>query len=427
MQIINIVFLFVFMSAGKGPFAFCPKGCYNRETYKEDLFMEIRLPFDRFHPEALENWLNTQAKEGRVLVQLGRFSAEFEEAEQRIQYHIDAADEAMREKLEAAGWQKVCVYRKPRKARGERRQHPGLLVYASTSKTPKVPDLEEPEREAFLKAHAREVRRNLVGSLWIPFLSLMFMSMMEAFYGNQVGTLYLDDRILWLFAVFTGISVLVILRAVRRQKALSMWKKHRTEKTPTDFYAKIQLREEKALPLRDGFRKAALITMAVLVGIELILVGVRLVSHRSEAVSEATPEYRTLCEIEGTGVTQTLIDGFPNDVKVDRSLLVPSQRVVRFGGETEETQIAIRVCEYEALNEGFAQELMIARMEAQLNWNIFISASEISVAGADLAYYAGYQGFQYLFMRTGSRVVTVFYHGDLKLSDHAGAFASYLQ
>ena len=386
--------------------------------------MKIRLPFDRFHVEALENWLNTQAGKGLMLVQMSRFSAEFREEEGRIQYHIDSADDVMKEKLSEAGWQEICVYRRPSKGR---RPDPGLLVYANTSKSPKVPDLEEEDRPAFLKAHIREGRRNLFESLWIPLLAILLMSMMEAFYHNQVGTLYLDDRILWLFVFLIGISVLVIVRAIRAHRALSMWKKHRSEKTPTDFYAKIQLREEKKLPLTDRFRKIAYVTVAVLAGIELLTVGVRIATHRSEGIDASTPEYRTLCEAEGTEVQQIVVDGFPNNVTEDFSLLVPRQRVVRFGGRTEDEQVTMRICEYRALDKVFAQELMIARMEAQLNWNIFISASEITVAGADLAYYAGYQGFQYLFMRTENKVVTVFYNGDLKLSDIAYVFAPYLQ
>ena len=69
--------------------------------------MKIRLPFDRFHVEALENWLNTQAGKGLMLVQMSRFSAEFREEEGRIQYHIDSADAVMKERLSEAGWQEI--------------------------------------------------------------------------------------------------------------------------------------------------------------------------------------------------------------------------------------------------------------------------------------------------------------------------------
>ena len=355
--------------------------------------MELRLPFDRFHVEALENWLNHEAAEGRLLVKLGRGSAAFKEEEARIKYHIDASDEAMKEKLGEAGWESVCEYRRKTK------HSDGLTVYACRSKNPKVPDLADEDKAAFEKAHAAEVRRNLYSALWIPLVSILFMSMMEAFYGNQVGTLYLDDRIMWLFAVFIGISALVIVRAFRRNKALSMWKKHRSEKTPTDFYEKIQLRNEITLPLKDGFRKVAWITIAVLLGVELACCIVRFAAHRGGEVDPQTPELLTLSEIEGTEVEKVVVDGFPGTIRQDFSLLVPS----------------------------FAKELLIARMEAQLNWNIFISASPIQVDGAEQAYYAGYQGYHYLFMRNGNKIVTVFYNGDLKLSDHALAFTKYIQ
>lgn len=383
--------------------------------------MELRLPFDRFHVEALENWLNHEAAEGRLLVKLGRGSAAFKEEEARIKYHIDASDEAMKEKLGEAGWESVCEYRRKTK------HSDGLTIYACRSKSPKVPDLADEDKAAFEKAHAAEVRRNLYSALWIPLVSILFMSMMEAFYGNQVGTLYLDDRIMWLFAVFIGISALVIVRAFRRNKALSMWKKHRSEKTPTDFYEKIQLRNEITLPLKDGFRKVAWITIAVLLGVELVCCIVRFAAHRGGEVDPQTPELLTLSEIEGTEVEKVVVDGFPGTIRQDFSLLVPSQRVVRFAAKAGEEQVVTRICQYQALNEGFAKELLIARMEAQLNWNIFISASPIQVDGAEQAYYAGYQGYHYLFMRNGNKIVTVFYNGDLKLSDHALAFTKYIQ
>ena len=65
-------------------------------------------------------------------------------------------------------------------------------------------------------------------------------------------------------------------------------------------------------------------------------------------------------------------------------------------------------------------------MEARMDWNQILMKWKIE-AEVDEAYAAGYMGFQYLFLRDGKRMVTVYYYGEQDLNEHMDLFVNMLR
>ena len=98
-------------------------------------------------------------------------------------------------------------------------------------------------------------------------------------------------------------------------------------------------------------------------------------------------------------------------------------------GASESVTVAMRTMEYTCLTSSLAHQLLIGRMRTQLSWNSLVNGEELMeeewAKEFDEAYRAGYQSMQYLFLRKGNKVMTIFYLGDANLVDSGEAITQY--
>ena len=243
---------------------------------------------------------------------------------------------------------------------------------------------------------------------WIlPLFAVFFIAFCLQYYGGHLIGVLQDDVILAaLILVITG-AVNHVIRLVRH------WK-----------YKKMGTVAPKMS--RRG-RMICVSCLAALLLAEGILLVVRYSQKFEKPVEEAGISYVSLEELEGGNVEKTASQRFNNSVSYSTSFAVPKQYDLRMAGRTEDgLPVTMQVCLYEVAWEGLAAPMFEAIMQARMDWNQILMQWKIE-ADVEEAYAAGYMGFQYLFLRDGKRIVTVYYYGEQDLNEQVDLFVEMLK
>ena len=249
----------------------------------------------------------------------------------------------------------------------------------------------------------KKMKRYLIAPLLLVF-GLAFCAQFYA--GKWIGILK-DDEILLLMIIVLVCSIYSITVLVRRL---------------------LDQKKGKEMPVLD--RRAKAIRWAILAALLLaegVLILVRQGQSWERAVEEADIEYVSLADLEGEDFAKTVSQRFDNSASFDTSLMVPRQYDLRMAGkDAEGLPVTMQVCFYETAAESLAEPMFEAIMAARMDWNQILMQWELD-ADVDEAYAAGYMGFQYLFLRDGDRMVTVYYYGQQELNEQLDLFVEMLR
>lgn len=360
--------------------------------------MKKWIPVDSYNLTALEAWLLEMAQSGWRLVKMGSFFASFEPKEPgRLSYHIEPKAEENQEAYADLGWSYVCDMSR------------AFEIYCTTRKTLKLPS----HQEEGLKALRKKQRRAIWNSLLVPLWLVFFTALGTQLYAGQAALVALNDAIIGLYAVLLILSIQEIGMGIRRMR----------------FLKKFAAGEPTSRSKRRS-KSVVCILLAALLLAEGGLFLARQLTEREEPIADSEISgFTTMEEVEGVEVAEEFYrKEYGNTVKLARSFLVPVQLEVRQSGRTGSgVEPAMRIRYDEAVSEGMAQSLLTARVAVDLGWNDRIQAAKLEVAGADEAYLAAYQSMQYLFLRRGEKVVSVFYVGEQELSEKAELFEKMLE
>ncbi len=240
-----------------------------------------------------------------------------------------------------------------------------------------------------------------------PLLLVFGLAFCAQFYaGKWIGILQ-DDEILLLMMIVLVCSIYSIAVMVRRL----LYQKKGKEMPALDRRSKV---------IRWAILAALLLGEAVLI---LVLQG----QSWQRPVEEADIKYVSLADLEGAGFAKTVSQRFDNSVSFETSFAVPKQYDFRMAGKNAEgLPMTMQVCFYETAAESLAEPMFEAIMAARTDWNQILMQWEIE-ADVDEAYAAGYMGFQYLFLRDGDRMVTVYYYGQQELNEQLDLFLEMLR
>lgn len=356
--------------------------------------MKQWIPMDRYHISGVRAWLDEQAVKGQKLVKMGHFFATFEEkTEKRLAYHVEPKTEQEERKtvLAELGWEYVTDMGR------------SFAVYASTRKTLRYPPLADEAVKALKKEQMHTVYRLLPGLLLLIFLIGLGCQL----YAQELMLCALDDVMIGLYVILLIDNIWQIALAIRRRRFLK--------------------RLEAGQPTSNQKHHSRALTCILLAAL-LLMEGGLWIARQSASwkgpIAEATISYTSLQELEQEKIAEEAVrKEFANTAEFNTSFLVPVQYELRQSGETEkDTEPVLQMRYDEAVTEGLAAKLLEARITSMLRWNEQMKALPIEIAGADEAYSASYQHIQYLFLRRGKRVLSVFYMGDQELTERAEAF-----
>ena len=239
---------------------------------------------------------------------------------------------------------------------------------------------------------------------WIAPLFWVFMAAFcwQFYSGKWIGILQ-DDEILLAFLIVTVLAV----------DSVSHWIRH--------WRCKKKKKEVPVLSRKDRIIRISV--FAALLLAEVILILVRQGQSWEKPVAEAD-----LAEVEGEGYSQVgSSQRFDNEVSFCTSFAVPKQYDFRMSGKNANgVPVTMQVCYYDVANAALAEPMFEAIMEAKMNWNQILMQWEIE-AEVEEAYAAGYMGYQYLFLRDGDHLMTVYYYGEQDLTEKVDLFVSMLK
>lgn len=249
----------------------------------------------------------------------------------------------------------------------------------------------------------RKMKRYFVAPLLLVFAAAFCMQ----FYAGKLVGILQDDEILLAMVILLVGAIYSIIKLVRH------WQYKKKGK------------EMPKLSRRDGMVRISI--FAALLLTELVLMVVRQNQSWERTVDEAGIEFVSLADLETDGFSSAVSQRFNNTVSFETSFAVPKQYDLRMAGKNADgLPVTMQVCLYETASEGLAEPLFEAIMTARMDWNQILLQWEIE-ADVDEAYAAGYMGFQYLFLREGSRMVTVYYYGEQDLSEQVDLFVNMLR
>lgn len=362
--------------------------------------MKKWIPVDSYNITAIEEWLAEMARSGLRLVKIGRDWASFEKMDPgRLSYHIEPKGEDEKEDRKAyeeLGWSYLC-------------DMGGTFdVYTTPRKTLKLP----PREKKNVKNLRKKQRHAIASPMLMLLLMVFFFALGMQLYVGEVALLALDDAVIGLYAVLIIFSIQEIGMGIRR----SLFLKRLEAGKPTS----VTHRRSRAL---------VCILLAALLLAEGCLFGVRRSQRYEVPIGEVDVPYASLEEVESAAVAEEFsLKEFGNTAKFAASFAVPVQWEFRQSGQLSSgAESVMRVRREEAVSEKLAGSLVWARMAADLHWNDRLQAAEVSVEGADEAYMASYQSIQYLFMRKGTQVVSVYYLGEQDLSKRLDVFVKMLE
>lgn len=241
----------------------------------------------------------------------------------------------------------------------------------------------------------------------LPLLLVFAMAFCMQYYaGNLIGILKDDEILLALILILIGAVCSGI-------KLIRLW---------------LCKRKEMDMPVASRREKVIFVSvLAALLLAEIVLIAVRQGQSWQKLTEEADIEFVSLKDIEGDGFEEAASARFDNSVSFQTSWAVPKQYDIRMAGQDAEgLPVTMQVCLYEVAFEGLAAPMLEAIMEARMDWNQILMQWEIDVE-VDEAYAAGYMGFQYLFLRDGKRIVTVYYYGEQDLNENMDLFVNMLR
>ena len=346
------------------------------------------IPMDWYRITEMEEWLKEMAQKGWRLTKIGRFfTAQFEQMEPgRLSYHIEPKAEENKAAFEELGWTYICD------------SHDDFEIYATTRKTPKLPEAAE---EAVRRLKKKQW--SVIGSfVFTPLLLIFAFAFASQYYAGQAITLLKDDAMLGLFLVLIIDSIYEIGLGLRRRRLLIQWENGKLARQTA----------------RHRTRARTCILLAALLLAEGILFLVRQGQQFQKPLEELAISYVTLEELEGAEVAGS------NTAKFETSLMVPKQYDLRMNeGSVPMLQIQL----YEVAASGLAAPMLEGLMEAKLSWSDFLRPQTIEAEGVDEAYTAAYSSIQYLFLRSGRFMAVVFYSGTQELVEKADLFVSMLE
>ncbi len=249
----------------------------------------------------------------------------------------------------------------------------------------------------------KKMKRYFIAPLLLVFLAAFCA---QFYAGKWIGILQ-DDEILLLMMIVLGCSIYSVTVLIRRL----LYKK-----------------KGKDVPVLSRRGKAIrLAILAALLLAEGVLILVRQGQSWELSVDDADIEYVSLAEMEGEGFAKTVSKRFDNSASFDTSFAVPRQYDLRMAGKNADgLPVTMQVCFYEVAAESLAEPMFEAIMAARMDWNQILMQWELE-ADVDEAYAAGYMGFQYLFLREGQRIVTVYYYGEQDLNEQTDRFVDMLR
>lgn len=374
-----------------------------------------KLPCEKCYPRMVENWLNHQAGEGKVLTGIKGNQATFEEVKNHApRYHVDLGHPGFQKLLKPEGWDMVC------------KLDPYLSVYRSDKKESTVPtvEIDTSDWEVLCFAKQKEERRWFLKTAWIPLLMVMLMSALLVFYkGQQTSILLRDDVFVGIFAIL-AVFVIGLILMIRRIVYLWEWFAKRLDKPSGDFYGKIKARQDKEWNGKDPFNKRIGIAFLSVIIVELIVFLIGMLNYKTAPLETYKGAYVTLSDIEDGEVESAEVDGYSNYYISQKSIFVPRQEILYQGGYVGEDSRALRTTTLVCASEEIASSMLQSRMSEDLSWNSFMKDYAVSMdeLGADEAFYAGYNNMQYLYFRQGKTLTCVFYLGKEKLNDRAALF-----
>lgn len=360
--------------------------------------MKQWIPMDRYHISGLEAWLAEMAEAGWKLKKMGRFFAYFEQKEEkRLTYHIEIKTEGedRQAELKADGWEYVSDMGK------------NFAIYSSTRKTIKIPPYSQ---KAIQKLKKQQLQVGF-SALWMLLLLVFLIGLGYQLYAQEFVLCTLNDAMMGLYLLLVIFNIQEIGMALRRRKFL----KHLQEGRPTSA----------------SKRHTTAAVYLILTGLLLAEGGVwaaRGMQSWQGDIEKAAIVYPSLEELELCALSDEQgRKEFGNTAEFSTSFLVPVQYELRQSGQTEAGSEPILQIKYdEAASEALAAKLLTARVASMLRWNESIQAQKVEIAGAEEAYAASYQSMQYLFMRQGTKVVSVFYMGNQDLTERASVFLKML-
>ncbi|MCF0135633.1 MAG: hypothetical protein HUJ69_04340 [Lachnospiraceae bacterium] len=384
----------------------------NKQGGKETV--KLRLPLDKCFIAGTENWLNQQASRGHILKYIHGNRAETEEKELRIRYHIDCSHQGFQKLLSTRGWRPVCAYDRY------------LTVYANESKEPLVPPVEEggSDQEVLRLVKQNEERCWFMRSAWLPLLMILTLAAFFMFYSGKDACMLLRDPVVFGLGAAVLILLISLYLLLRRQVILHSWFTARLKPAGEDFYSKIRARQEKQEIPSDKQKKVLSLLMLGLAGAEVLILIISLLISRNDLLTAYPDAYVTLEETAGKEIVSAEVDGFSNYYVKNYSIFVPVQTILYQGGYTGEESRVLRTSIYETATLKMAEDLFDAKVVSELGWNVYLEeySQALELEGADEAVYAGYNSYQYLFLRQGKKITVVFYLGSEKLEDKASLF-----
>ena len=249
----------------------------------------------------------------------------------------------------------------------------------------------------------KKMKRYLV----LPLIWVFSAAFCWQFYaGKPIGILQ-NDALLLAFLLITVGAMDSLVKLIRQWRCKAK-----------DIELPVLSRKEKAVRLG---------VLAALLLAETVLIIVRQGQSWERPVAEADIEFVSLAQLENEGFVEGSTQRFDNAVSFNTSFAVPKQYDFRMSGKSAEgLPVTMQVCYYEVATEGLAAPLFEAIMEARMDWNQILMQWEMD-ADVDEAYAAGYMGFQYLFLREGDRMVTVYYYGEQDLTAQAELFVDMIR
>ncbi len=240
-----------------------------------------------------------------------------------------------------------------------------------------------------------------------PLLLVFGIAFCAQFYaGKWIGILQ-DDEILLLLMIVLVCSIYSVTVLIRRL----LYKKKGND---------VPVLSRRGKVIRWAIFAALLLT-------EGTLILVRQGQSWQRPVDDVDIEYVSLAGLEGEGFAKTVSQRFDNSASFDTSFAVPWQYDLRMAGKNADgLPVTMQVCFYEVAAESLAEPMFEAIMAARMDWNQVLMQWEME-ADVDEAYAAGYMGFQYLFLRDGERIVTVYYYGEQDLNEQADLFVEMLR
>ena len=241
----------------------------------------------------------------------------------------------------------------------------------------------------------------------LPLLAVFAVAFCLQYYaGNVIGILKDDEILLALLLILIG-AVYSIVELIRRWRC-----------------------QKKGGELPKMSRKGRVVFVSVLAALlltEVVLIAVRQGQSWQKPASEAGIQIVSLRDIEGEGFEEEDSRRFDNSVSFQTSWAVPKQYDFRLAGrDGEGLPVTMQVCLYEVAWDDLAAPMLEAIMKARMGWNQILMQWEIE-SEVEEAYAAGYMGFQYLFLRDGNRIVTVYYYGEQDLNEHMDLFVNMLR